>query len=163
MADHVGPGHARCCTCPLTLNLRQTCDHSLMAWSRWSTHACGSPCICLVLGVVYLGFLFRKSESCQCGCRGWCSYFPLLSAQTLDLNSGAARVHQHKKVFDIDFDVETEQYFLEMSGRQMDIAVVVVQLRCDMPAWCWGAGMRHHGHKHHPCTLCRKTKSELKS
>ena len=40
----------------------------------------GLWCYLLISGERHLLFSMRKSEYCNCGCRGWCSLYPVLSA-----------------------------------------------------------------------------------
>ena len=38
---------------------------------------------------IHLLFLYRKSDLCACGCRGWCSVYPLVLELGLNLRHGA--------------------------------------------------------------------------
>ena len=66
-----------------------------------------------------------------------------------------------KKAGGVSFDVETEYKFIEAAGQKMGVILVVVQLRCDMPAWAFGSGLRSWGHKEFPCSCCKINKKNL--
>ena len=62
---------------------------------------------------------------CRCGCRGWCSLFPLLNAWVADLEK-----------------------------LQSSCKCVVLDMQCDWPAWLEVSGGRFWSHNSHPCPLC---------
>ena len=69
---------------------------------------------------------------CKCGCRGWCSIYPLLHAWALDLQQ------------------------LQESNR-----CAVLDITCDWPAYLEITGLRFWNHADHPCCLCRLKLDEL--
>ena len=69
---------------------------------------------------------------CRCGCRGWCSLYPLLDAWVCDL----------------------EQL-------QSSLKCVVLDIQCDWPAFLEVSGGRFWSHKTHPCPLCYVTQENL--
>ena len=70
---------------------------------------------------------------CQCGCRGWCTLYPLLLAWSDDLQR-----LQHG-----------------------DVAYAVLDIQGDWPAFLQVFGLRYWSHKVHPCPLCRINQNEI--
>ena len=70
---------------------------------------------------------------CQCGCRGWCSLYPLLDAWARDLKA------------------------LETGS----IRYAVMDIQGDWPAFLQIFGLRYWSHNLHPCPLCRITQNQL--
>ena len=64
-------------------------------------------------------------EFCQCGCRGWCSLFPLLQTFSDDL-----------------------------AANHPGCQLIVWDIRSDWPAWVQVAGLRTWSHKLFPCACC---------
>lgn len=75
-----------------------------------------------------------SEEMCQCGCRGWCSLYPLLLEWVSDLKR------------------------LE-SG---PVRYAVVDIQGDWPAFLQVFGLRYWSHNLHPCPLCRIDQKQLK-
>ena len=69
---------------------------------------------------------------CRCGCRGWCSIFPLLDAWVQD--------------------------FEELQNK---LEVAVIDIQCDWPAFLEVSGGRFWGHRQHPCPLCNMNQASL--
>jgi len=64
-------------------------------------------------------------ELCKCGCRGWCTLFPLLLRLAKDIA-----------------DIVPE------------LALVLVDVKGDWPAFLELVGLRYWAHKQHPCPVC---------
>ena len=71
---------------------------------------------------------------CKCGCRGYCSIYPVLDAWARDLE--------------------------ELSNRS-GIQYLVLDIQSDWPAWLEVEGGRYWSHASHPCPLCRVRQQEL--
>ncbi|CAE7583635.1 unnamed protein product [Symbiodinium microadriaticum] len=69
---------------------------------------------------------------CRCGCRGWCSLFPLVDAWVKDLHE------------------------LQSSNQ-----CAVLDIQCDWPAYLEITGGRFWNHTDHPCPLCRISQAEM--
>ena len=72
------------------------------------------------------------SELCSCGCRGWCSVFPLL-----------------------------EHFRCDMSREHTDIRPAILDFKADWPALVEICGLRTWAHNLHPCPCCTVDKSSL--
>eukprot|EP00973_Karenia_brevis_P092801 12414182-Karenia_brevis.AAC.1 len=82
-----------------------------------------------------------KSEECQCGCRGWCTYYPIQVALYWDMKGGAAGVYQELGPFKLDFG-EENKFCAKKAGRRMKVLIVCAEFRADWPAWASQAGIR---------------------
>ncbi|CAE7222610.1 unnamed protein product [Symbiodinium sp. CCMP2592] len=83
-------------------------------------------------GKQQLVWLLRLSELCSCGCRGWCSVFPLL-----------------------------EHFRCDMSREHTDIRPAILDFKADWPALVEICGLRTWSHNLHPCPCCKVDKSSL--
>ena len=77
------------------------------------------------------------SDICQCGCKGWCTFFPLIQRVKDDLVSLAL-------------------------GSDPNVLVCCVGSLGDWPAFCSLGGIRTWAHNGHPCFCCRCTNAQLK-
>eukprot|EP00439_Symbiodinium_sp_Y106_P060893 s2201_g9.t1 len=66
-----------------------------------------------------------SEDMCRCGCRGWCSIYPLLDAWVQDLDK-----------------------------LQTAMKCAVMDIQCDWPAYLEVSGARFWNHSIHPCPLC---------
>ena len=85
---------------------------------------------------------------CQCGCRGWCTWFPVLLAIAWDLAACAIGGHSSRCDQFGKIDGSLSAYAV------LAFCVAVVELRADWPAWAELAGIRRWKHKIHPCPKC---------
>lgn len=74
-----------------------------------------------------------SDEMCKCGCRGWCTLYPLLRAWVDDLKK-----------------LETGP-----------VRYAVIDIQGDWPAFLQIFGGRYWSHNTHPCPLCRITQAEI--
>eukprot|EP00959_Pyramimonas_sp_CCMP1952_P272388 5694953-Pyramimonas_sp.AAC.1 len=102
--------------------------------------------------------VLRKSDECQCGCRGWCSIYPLLKGIAWQLGAMAAgkrpdRMHNDMAWPDGQAPPEPELGF----------TACVLYIKGD---WCEHArtlGLASWAQGHNPCQYCELGKSELHS
>jgi hypothetical protein len=106
-----------------------------------------------------------SEDACHCGCRGWCTYFPLLLALAWDLNACAVGVHNSLNQYDESFTTNstTERRLAQQAGTDMGIVVVTLDAMTDWPAWTSWTGMRQWNHNRSPCPKCDISKSVMYS
>ena len=97
-----------------------------------------------------------SEDACQCGCRGWCTYFVLLLALSWDLCACAAGIFDSKNQYDELFNTtnNTEDIMADQAGKSMGFLVAILDLMTDWPAWTSWSGMRQWAHDLHPCPKC---------
>ena len=77
-------------------------------------------------------FARGSEDMCRCGCRGWCSIYPLLDAWVQDLDK-----------------------------LQTAMKCAVMDIQCDWPAYLEIAGARFWNHSIHPCPLCNMSQDDM--
>ena len=96
-------------------------------------------CDCIPQSLNKLYFWFASNhlgseDTRGCGCRGWCSLYPLLNRWAEDLQQLANRT---------------------------DLRYMVLDVQCDWPAWLEVVGSRYWSHGKHPCPLCCVNQEQL--
>jgi hypothetical protein len=107
----------------------------------------------------FLIAIVRKAEVCQCGCRGFCTYWPLHDAIRHDLENatdGTWSVTSHLQEPHVAGSREAER-----AGKPMGIVLAVCELRADMPGYTSPMGFRASGHARNPCCVCNVCKAGL--
>ena len=85
---------------------------------------------------------------CQCGCRGWCTWFPIVLAIAWDLAACARGGHADGRNQFGQKDASLEAYAV------LCFVIAVIELRADWPAWAEVAGIRIWKHAIFPCPKC---------
>ena len=95
----------------------------------------------------HLSYIVLRSDFCKCGCRGWCTLYPLLLRWSEDMNAGGDGV------------------FLDPARQEerLEIRLVVHGSRADWPALCQMAAVRTWGHNLSPCFACDLNKVQMRS
>jgi hypothetical protein len=103
---------------------------------------------------------------CKCGCRGWCSLWPLLYVVAWDLNLGAEGKFAKNRHDNSPFDIELDGFRIERNESGVDLLALflaVVEFRGDWPAMTEVAAVRNWAHKYHPCMFCHISLAQLKA
>jgi len=116
----------------------------------------------LVTGARHVLLVLRKKMVCSCGCRGWCTYYPILLWLRWCLEclaEGRWPSHRHDgSAFGSQDELRTT-----MAGVAMEYAAAVLKAKGDWSEFCerfgfpnWNSGMR-------PCFCCNGFGPELYS
>lgn len=114
----------------------------------------------LVTGARHICGTLRKSRLCKCGCRGWCSIFPVLCFMEyccwamIDKVMPAGR-HDHLAWRLTDAAREMA------SGAALSFCAIVVKIAGDWSEYCTTLGMPTWAAKFHPCLFCFVTLAQL--
>ena len=92
---------------------------------------------------------------CACGCRGWCTLFPLLMVLAVDLLACAMGGYVHVPNELLTFGVDVDKYSV------LAFMIAVVEMRTDWPAWCEVIGVRTWAHARFPCPKCNCPLSKM--
>ena len=92
------------------------------------------------------------SEMCQCGCRGWCTMFPVLLALSWDLAALATGSERR---------LDQYGHALETIIGAATFIIVVLEIRADWPAWAELSGIRIWAHAIFPCPKCDMRKAAI--
>ena len=92
---------------------------------------------------------------CACGCRGWCTLFPLLMALAVDLLACAMGGYLHVPKELLMPGVDANTYSV------LAFVIAVIEMRTDWPAWCEVVGVRSWAHGIFPCPKCNCPLSKM--
>ena len=110
-------------------------------------------------GKRWLIAVIRKAEFCQCGCRGFCTLWPVHDAILSDLQAAADGRWSVVSHLQQPFADGTKDAL--RAGLSMGIVIAVCEIRADMPGFSAPMGFRASAHKIHPCTVCNVEKHDL--
>jgi hypothetical protein len=108
-------------------------------------------------GQRWLIAIIRKAEVCGCGCRGFCTYWPVHDAILNDLQSSADGKWSMVSHLQEPFPVGTREH--SRAGQSMGVVLAVCEIRADMPGYTSPMGFRASGHCTSPRCVCTTTKS----
>ena len=98
---------------------------------------------------------------CQCGCNGWCTYYPLVRHLQWDMDAAATGIFAAQGPFG-PFTAEQHKQ-QQQAGKPINACAACCELRSDWPAWAeLGACCRQWGHKQSPCPCCNCPKRMLR-
>ena len=97
-------------------------------------------------------WLVRKHEVCRCGCKGWCTFWPLLDVLRWDLNVGATGLHAL---------VPQVSTTIIVGVTPLGFFIAVVGFRGDWPAVAEFLACRTWAHLNHPCLICKICKRDV--
>ena len=110
----------------------------------------------------FLVTLIRKSELCRCGCRGWCSLWPVFKMISWSFNAFSKMVFPTEDAFGRTF-VKTEERRFDQAGKAMPCIGVLNQIRGDWAEFTATFGLANWATKDYPCFLCDATKATMHS
>jgi hypothetical protein len=107
----------------------------------------------------FLIAVIRKAEFCACGCRGFCTIWPVHDAILNDLQSAADGRWSVVSHLQEQFPVGSEQR--ARAGLPMGLVLAVCEIRADMPGYTGPMGFRASSHAVNPCCVCSICKKDL--
>jgi len=115
---------------------------------------------CLLTGRRWLCAIFRKRNACQCGCRGWCSFYPLFRMLRWSLEALAAGIWPRRR-HDHRLWLPSDNWRRERADERMPHRGAVVYIKGD---WCeysntFGLPTWHDGLR--PCFSCAGSGPDL--
>ena len=114
----------------------------------------------MLIGNRHLVVLLRKREMCQCGCRGWCSLFPVFLFLKWSLAAMKAGVHPHARHDATVFSPEDVVRSL-LAGSALGWKAVVVLIKVDWAEFAVRLGFPTWSSKNHPCMLRHASRDDL--
>jgi hypothetical protein len=112
-------------------------------------------------GKRFLIAIFRKAELCDCGCRGFCTFWAIHDAILSDLASAASGKWGALNHLQLEFPEGTKRR--ARAGMSMGLVLAVCEIRADMPGYTSPMGFRASTHAINPCVVCNIEKSDLQS
>ena len=103
--------------------------------------------------------LFRKQEVCQCGCRGFCTWYPVMEYLRHDFNQLADGIWATMRYDRMPFAPGSRQ--LARAGKRIGIRMALTEIRADWPGFAAPMGFRLSSHATCPCPVCTITLADL--
>lgn len=106
----------------------------------------------------HLVAVLRKSHLCRCGCRGWCSLYPIFSVirwSVAALASGMWPSAPH-----IGEWGPRDEHRREKSGQIFGFVGVLLQVKGDWSEFSHTLGLADWSSKLHPCLFCAATRAD---
>ena len=117
--------------------------------------------VCHLTNKRFLSALVRKSELCQCGCRGWCSLHPIFTMLAWSFRALACGVFPSEDPARQELDPIRANF----SGERMQFRAAVLFIKGDWMEYCSTLGFPSWNSEANPCFLChadRNTAYELR-
>ena len=110
-------------------------------------------------GMRFLIAVIRKAELCDCGCRGFCTFWSVHAAILSGLQTSA--YGKWSLVYHLQNPFELGLRRQQRAGMSMGLVFAVTEIRADMPGYTSPMGFRASSHAYHPCCVCNICKSDL--
>eukprot|EP00969_Alexandrium_andersonii_P070688 3120391-Alexandrium_andersonii.AAC.1 len=104
----------------------------------------------MITGMRHICGIVRKAAVCRCGCRGWCTFWPLLRFLRWSFEALAAGTYPHTR-----HDGKPLQGSRgEKAGQQLRSKAAVLYCKGDWAEFCERFGFPSHGSGLRPCFCC---------
>ena len=110
-------------------------------------------------GVRHLVAVFKKSELCQCGCRGWCSLYLVFLFTDWSLQSMARGKHPFRR-HDGAAWREGDEARASQEGMDLGVRAIVIWVKGDWAEYSSTLGLPSATHNTSPCPWCFCTKED---
>ena len=104
--------------------------------------------------------VFRKRLTCRCGCRWWCSYWPVLNFIRWSLTCLSNGFYPSARHDDTPF-VFSDSYRASLQGKPLKYPAACVLLKGDWAEFTERFGFPTWGSSTHPCFLCSTTADSM--
>ena len=115
---------------------------------------------CLLTGRRHLALVLRKAELCQCGCRGWCSFWQLWQFLRWSAEALAAGRHPTTR-HDGSPWAASDSVRAVVAGLTFPWRAAFVWLKGDWAEFAYTWGFPSWASAQHPCLLCHCTKANM--
>ena len=106
----------------------------------------------LVSGFRHLAAILRKSEICRCGCKGWCSIFPILLFLTWSFAAGAAGLFPARRWDGAEWGDDVLR--AAKAGQRLRSKLALVHIKGDWLEYATTFGYASWKSLRHPCLFC---------
>lgn len=125
------------------------CDSVLGVWIE-----------CVLTGRRWLCAILRKRNSCQCGCRGWCSFYPLFRMLHWSLGALAESVWPTARHDNRPW-LPSDNWRRDKAGERMPHPGAVVYVKGDWCEYSGTCGMPNWNDGLRPCFSCAGSGADL--
>ena len=116
----------------------------------------------LITQVRHLVAVLRKSTLCTCGCRGWCSLFPIMQLLAWSFQALAHGLYPAARHDSSDWPA-SEESRAAVAGKSMPARVVLLHLKGDWSEFAHTLGFPTWSSSLNPCFLCSCEKASMHS
>lgn len=116
---------------------------------------------CVLTGRRWLLVALRKSSVCVCGCRGWCTMYPIFLALSYSLKALADGVHPMRRHDGSEFISEADKVRLATRGSDLPLRGCILAFRGDWLEYADTLGFPRWSHATNPCPLCTATSDTM--
>lgn len=109
----------------------------------------------------YLMFAVRKSDLCQCGCKGECSIGELMRVLVWSFNALASGVHPEFNHYGEPFDFDDHRWALRGTPLADGRCGALCEMRADLLEIVEACGFTRWSNPENPCWLCHCTRDQL--
>ena len=113
--------------------------------------ALGVGIINLVTQARHLALVIRKKHICQCGCRGWCTYYVCYEYLAWLLSTMLRGQYPEEQFGGIPWG---SHLLSDFAGQSLGYAALVVLIKADWMEFAAAMGFPNWMHHQHPCFLC---------
>ena len=106
----------------------------------------------------HLCCVVRKQKLCKCGCRGWCTLWPIMAWLHWSLVAMAIKAHPLKTWGDLDI---TDAIRLGVAGSELLFSAALSCIKGDWAEFCSTFGFATWQSKRSPCYGCWCTKANM--
>ena len=106
--------------------------------------------VCLLTTKRWLLCAVRKSHACACGCRSWCTLFPVWAGISWSFAAAAAGIFPNAGWDGGALDAARAS----VAGQELGFALAVLLVKCDMAEYCHTLGFPGTTSAAQPCPLC---------
>ena len=110
----------------------------------------------LLTGSRFLVSVVRKSDECMCGCRGWCSFWPIMNF----IRWQVLAMMEHQRP-DVKWDGSDWQPEYVPENRSLSYNACLVYIKGDWSEHSKSLGLASWSQHHAPCAFCTVVRSEL--
>ena len=107
--------------------------------------------------------VLRKRTRCACGCRGWCSFWPLFDWLRWSFECLATRIYPACRHDFKDFDAAHDADRIELVGKPMLHRYFLLYIKGDWSEYCSTFGFPTWQSSYRPCLFCACPPAELYS
>ena len=108
----------------------------------------------LFTNVRHLVAVLRLSEMCGCGCRGWCSIYPILLMLTWSLTWLRRGIWPPHREGERSWRESCDGPWQALAGQPLGFKAVCSYIKCDLKELCTSLGFASTATIRHPCACC---------
>ncbi len=114
----------------------------------------------LLTGVRHLCIILRKSELCQCGCRGWCTLFGVFQFLNWCFLAMARKVFPSCRHDNTSWS-PLDRYWENFAGKAMTFRAILLKIKGDWAEFAHSLGFPSWATNLFPCLFCKCTRDTM--